>query len=281
MPRARRRFGQHFLEPQWVQKIVDAIAPAPDDLFLEIGPGRGALTLALAPRVQRLIAIEVDRDLAALLAEHAPPHVKVVTADFLAVDAVPLIREAAGDRPIRVAGNLPYNISSPILFKLLDVHREARIVDATLLLQREVVDRIVAAPGGKEYGVLSVLVQRHAHVRRVLSIPPGAFRPAPQVHSALVRLTFHDPEPTVRDERVFSLVVRDAFQQRRKKLANTLKALAGSRGRDVRALLAGAGIDGDRRPETLSLAEFGRLSDAMSASGNGAKEPDRGGRGAR
>ena len=160
--RTRKRFGQHFLEPVWADKVVDAIAPAPDDVFLEIGPGPGILTLRLAPKVSRLVAIEIDRDLIAELTPRLPSNASIVAGDVLDIDLDAALPQS--DTPIRVAGNLPYNISSPILFRLLELESRRPVTDATLMLQREVADRIVAKPGTAEFGVLSVLVQWRADV---------------------------------------------------------------------------------------------------------------------
>jgi len=188
---ARKRFGQHFLEPAWVVKVVRAIAPAPDDVFFEIGPGRGALTRELAARAGSVTAFEIDRDLAEALRESAPANLTIVTGDFLRSEWILENRPAV---PVRVAGNLPYNVASPILFTLIDLYSAGiPLADATVMLQREVADRLVARPGSKEYGVLSILVQLSADVERILALPPGAFRPAPKVQSALVRLRFHPP----------------------------------------------------------------------------------------
>ena len=258
--RARKRFGQHFLEPAWADKLVAAIEPKPDERFLEVGPGPGALTLKLAPRVAHLTAIEVDRDLAAALGPDLPSNVELVVADFLDLDLARFLEPA----PVRVAGNLPYNLSSPILFKVIDVARTSRIVDATFMLQREVAERLAARPGSGDYGVLSISVQLHADVRRILTLPPGAFRPAPKVHSAVVRLTFRPPPAPPRDERVFDAMVRSMFTQRRKTLANALGSF--SEGRHIRPVTAleAAGIDPSRRPETLDLAELTRLADRFT-----------------
>ncbi len=257
MVKARKKYGQHFLEAAWADKLVDAIAPAAADRFLEIGPGPGALTLRLAPRVAELTAVEVDGSMIDSLRGVVPANVTLVHADFLAFDLA-----GFASTPTRVAGNLPYNVSSPILFRLLNAHRAgAPIVDATLMLQREVAERIESGPGTKEFGTLSVFVQRRARVRRLLSLPPGAFRPAPKVHSAVIRLEFHEPEVAVRDERVFEGLVRSIFTQRRKTLANALKPFAADRGVDARAAIGDAGLDGQRRPETLQLAELARLAD--------------------
>ena len=201
MPRTRKRFGQHFLESVWADKVVDAIQPAPTDVFLEIGPGPGILTLKLAPRVSRLVAIEIDRDLVAALTPKLPSNASVVSGDVLDFDIDTAL--SALDTPIRIAGNLPYNISSPILFRLLELASRRPITDATLMLQREVAERIVAKPGTAEYGVLSVLTQWRAEAARVLAIPPGAFRPPPDVRSALVRLSFRAPAFELRDSRPF------------------------------------------------------------------------------
>ena len=262
LPRARKRFGQHFLEPAWVAKLIDSLAPAPDDVFLEIGPGRGALTRPLAPRVGRLIAIEIDRDLAAALPAHLPPHARVVQGDFLDVD---LEKVLAGERrPIRVVGNLPYNVASPILFTLIQAADEGRFLsDATLMLQKEVADRLVATPGTADYGALAIQVALVADVTRVLTLPPGAFRPPPKVTSAVVRLTFRPPTEDVGDPRAFERVVRGVFLQRRKTLLNALKPVADSFGRSAPEVLEQAGVDGSKRPEALTLAEMARLARAV------------------
>ena len=173
----RKKFGQHFLEPQWADRLVDAIAPRAGDRFLEIGPGPGALTLRLAPRVSEVTAVEIDAGMVADLAPRVPPNVMLVHADVLEFDLASL----AGGTPIRVAGNLPYNVSSPILFRLLAAHRaQGGLLDATLMLQREVAERIQAPAGTRDYGVLAILVQLHADVRTLLRLPPGAFRPRTQ-----------------------------------------------------------------------------------------------------
>jgi len=250
--RARKRFGQNFLEPAWVTKVVRAIDPKPDETFLEIGPGRGALTRPLAGRVRALTAVEIDRDLAAELSQTAAPNVTVIVGDFLRAGA-----DTQAD-PYRVVGNLAYNVASPILIRLRDMYAGGSpIIDATVMLQREVADRLTASPGTRDYGVLTILVGHTARAERLLALPPGAFRPAPKVHSALVRLTFHPPAPAVRDAAVFERLVRSVFTQRRKTLANALKSGVGAE------TLARTGIDGRRRPETLTIAEFASLSDAV------------------
>jgi 16S rRNA (adenine1518-N6/adenine1519-N6)-dimethyltransferase len=261
--KARKRFGQHFLEPDWVGRVVEAIGAAPGDVFLEIGPGRGALTLALAPRVKRLVAVEIDRDLAPALSARVPGNVRVVEADFLQTDADGLFDPG---QCVRVAGNLPYNISTPILFRLLALAREGRrISDATLMLQREVADRLTARPGTRDWGVLSACQQLRARVDVRLALPPTAFRPAPRVNSAVVRVTYHPPNPAPRSEAAFEGMVRSIFTQRRKMLANALASFASSRGAEPGSALAEAGIDGRRRPETLTVAELVGLSDVFAS----------------
>ncbi len=260
--RAKKRYGQHFLEPAWADKLVTAIDPRPDDSFVEIGPGPGALTLRLAPRVARLTAIELDPEMVALLAARTPPNVTLVQADFLDFDFSSL----GADGSWRVAGNLPYNVSSPILFTLIRLHRtRGGLIDASLMLQREVAQRLHAAPGSRDYGVLSILVQMHADVRPLLALPPGAFRPVPQVHSSVVHLRFRAPSVRVADDGVFEAMVRSVFMQRRKMLGNALRPFAAARARDAGAALAAAGIDPGRRPETLQLAELARLAEFFSA----------------
>jgi 16S rRNA (adenine1518-N6/adenine1519-N6)-dimethyltransferase len=261
-PRARKRFGQHFLEKAWVDKLIAGLGATPDDTFLEIGPGRGALTRPLAPLVRDVVAVEIDRDLAAGLPAAVPFNVRVVRGDFLDVNLEELL--AGVSLPVRVVGNLPYNVSSPILFKLLDAADEGRrFRDATLMLQKEVADRLVARPGTGEYGTLAVQVALLADVDRVLTLPPGAFRPPPKVTSAVVRLRFHEPAADVGDRATFERIVRGVFLQRRKTLANALKPVAFSLGRSAPELLDRAEVDGSRRPEELTLADMARLSRAV------------------
>lgn len=262
MPRTRKRFGQHFLEPVWADKVVAAIAPSPDDVFLEIGPGPGILTLRLAPKVARLVAIEIDRDLIESLTPRLPANAAITAGDVLDIDLGAALPECHA--PIRIAGNLPYNISSPILFRVLELQSERPIKDATLMLQREVADRILAKPGTAEYGVLSALVQWRADVTRLLAIPPGAFRPPPDVRSALIRLTFRPPAFELKDPALFERMVRSMFTQRRKTLANALGPFAEEIGAGAARALAATGIDPRRRPETLEVIEMARLADTFA-----------------
>jgi 16S rRNA (adenine1518-N6/adenine1519-N6)-dimethyltransferase len=260
--RARKRFGQHFLEPSWAARVVDAIGPGAEDTFLEIGPGRGAITRPLALRSGRVVAVELDRDLAAGLDGEGLKGVTIVQGDFLTVD----VETLSLPRLTRVAGNLPYNVSSPILFRLLDLARApGRFRDATLMLQKEVADRLVASPGGKDYGPLAVFATLQATVSRLLTLPPGAFRPMPQVTSAIVRLAFPAEALHADIPATFSPLVRGIFTMRRKMLSNALAPVAQGFNHEAARLLADSGIDGRRRPETLTIEELLRLGRLMEA----------------
>ena len=261
---ARKRFGQHFLEAAWVAKVIAAIAPQPHDEFIEIGPGRAALTMPLVEAARHVTAFEIDRDLAASLRAAAPPNLTVVEGDFLESDWLLKHRPA---HPVRVAGNLPYNVAAPILFRLIDVYDSGiPLADATLMLQREVVDRLVARPSTKEYGVLTVLVRVSAQVDRLFNLPAGAFRPAPKVQSALVRLRFHPPSPGPKNRGLFTEMVQAVFTRRRKTLENALLAFRPAGRSQITAVLKHAELEGRRRPETLDIHELVRLSDAFLTS---------------
>jgi 16S rRNA (adenine1518-N6/adenine1519-N6)-dimethyltransferase len=276
----RKRFGQHFLAPEWIDKVIRAIDPKADETFIEIGPGRGALTFPLAARASHVTAYEIDRDLAGELRDATIANLTVVEGDFLkqATDAAVVeaslgartLQESAVPQPsapsphrtLRLAGNLPYNVASPIMFRLLELFDAGLpLTDATLMVQREVADRLVAVPGGKEYGVLSVLIQHAARVEMVLKLPPGAFRPPPKVNSALVSLRFQALDPAVRNRAVFNAIVQSVFTRRRKTLVNALLAYGGRPDLKPSEMLNRAELDGSRRPETLSIAEFARLAD--------------------
>ena len=286
--RPRKRFGQHFLHERGIiQRIVTAFDPKPSDHVVEIGPGEGVLTRELVGKVARLDVVELDRDLVTRLRESLPETVTIHSADALKFDFcslaphmdVPVSRETGSrERPpshgkaqsghpwpaplasipsakLRVIGNLPYNISTPLLFHLLD---QAHCVgDMLFMLQKEVVDRMVAAPGGKDYGRLSVMLQWGADMEKLFNVGAGAFRPPPKVDSSVVRLTPHAVPPVeVHDPQRFAAIVKAAFSQRRKVLRNTLKGLVAPE------TMERLGIDPGRRAETLSLQEFAALSNA-------------------
>lgn len=249
--RARKRFGQNFLHDRHVlDNIVRAIDPRAGERIVEIGPGRGALSFVLLERIELLHAIEIDRDLIPWLKSKSK-RIDIIESDVLRVDFTALAERLGG--PIRLVGNLPYNISSPILFHARD-HRAA-IVDMHFMLQKEVVERMAADCGNKDYGRLSVMLQAVFKVEHLFNVPPSAFAPAPKVDSAIVRLTplAADAWPAFDDLRL-EQIVRCAFAMRRKTLRNTLKGVI------EEAELIAAGIDPNARAEQLSVADFIRLA---------------------
>jgi 16S rRNA (adenine1518-N6/adenine1519-N6)-dimethyltransferase len=249
----RKRFGQHFLaDRHYAARIVDAVDPAPGDNLVEIGPGLGALTDALIERAGKISAIEIDRDLAARLRERfTADRLALHEADALAFDFASL---GAG---LRVVGNLPYNISTPLLFHLAAY--ETRLRDIHVMLQREVVARMTALPDTVDYGRLSVMLQARFRVSRLFTVPAGAFRPAPKVESAVARLLpLGADRPAIADEALFARIVAAAFGQRRKTLRNALSALCDE------AALRSSGIDPGARGETLSVADFVRLANSLA-----------------
>jgi len=256
LPRAKKHLGQHFLvDPHYVARIVAAIRPEADDRMVEIGPGPGALTRPLLEVLRHLHVVEFDRDMVARLQTEFPAdRLTLHQADALAFDF------GALGPDLRVVGNLPYNISSPLLFHLAEY--AAGIRDMTFMLQKEVVDRMAAAPDTPDYGRLSVMLQARFAVTKLFIVPPGAFQPPPKVDSAIVRLTPLLVEAVpYHDHRVFADIVARAFGQRRKTLRNTLKGLVDE------AAFASLGIDPMRRGETLSVAEFAALANHLSAAG--------------
>ena len=248
----RKRFGQHFLaDPAVIDAIVRAIAPKPRDAMVEIGPGLAAMTQPLVERTGRLNVIELDRDLAARLRSH--PHLDVIEADVLTVDFTRLARELGAPR-LRVVGNLPYNISTPILFHLLD--HVAVIEDQHFMLQKEVVDRMTAQPSTSDYGRLSVMLQWRYEMENVLEVPPQSFDPPPKVDSAVVRMVPFG-SPAAVDFGTFGKLVQVAFSQRRKLLRNTLGKWLEETG------FAGS-FDTQRRAEEVPVDEYVALAQALS-----------------
>lgn len=249
--KARKRFGQNFLhDVHWIERIAKSINAAHGQNIVEIGPGQAALTRELIAAAGHVSAVEIDRDLAAWLrTQFSEDELTLIQADALALDWNAL----AKDKPLRIAGNLPYNISSPILFKLLEV--ADNVIDQHFMLQREVVDRMVAAPGSKTYGRLSVMLQWRYRMVKLFDVPPGAFNPPPKVVSSVVRMT---PKPKAEvpevDFMLFSSVVAQAFGQRRKTLRNALSILM-----DQNAIEQ-AGVDPGARAEVLDLDAFVRLT---------------------
>ena len=249
-----RRLGQHFLRPASVERLLRVIAPQAADVFLEIGPGRGALTLPLCARAARVVAVELDARLAAELRARAPRNLEVVPGDALKVDLASLV--PAGSR---VVGNLPYYISSPLLRRFLEMRGHVR--DLHVMLQEEVARRIAARPGSKEYGILSVLYGLHADLEIPLEFPPGAFTPPPRVASAVLRATFlKAPRAPVPDPQALEKLVQAAFARRRRTLENNLRDSYPNLKQYLRLL----NIAGSRRAETLSVVEFAGLAEALS-----------------
>jgi 16S rRNA (adenine1518-N6/adenine1519-N6)-dimethyltransferase len=253
----RKRFGQNFLvSPGIIRKIVDAIAPHAGDTVVEIGPGLGALTEPLLERIEPLHVVEIDRDLIERLRQRFPPERLIIhEGDALQFDFGALKSEG----PLKIVGNLPYNISSPLLFHLAEIADQ--VSEMHFMLQKEVVDRMVAAPGSGDFGRLSVMLQYHFQMERLFVVPPGAFNPAPKVDSAIVRMI---PKKlgageTALDEELFSRLVMAAFSQRRKMLRNTLKEFGGE------VFLEAQGIAPTARAETLSVADYVRLSNSLTS----------------
>lgn len=251
---AKKQLGQHFLaDRHYIDRIVMAVNPKDGDRLVEIGPGQGAITLPLLRVHPKLTVIEFDRDLIAPLTAAAEPlgELTIVHRDVLRVD----FTELADGQPIRLVGNLPYNISSPILFHALE--HAAVIRDMHFMLQKEVVDRMAAGPGSKVFGRLSVMLQAYCQVTSLFVVPPGAFRPPPKVDSAVVRLVPRDPATiNINDHKRFAEVVRAAFGQRRKTLRNALNNVVSAE------QFAAAGVRPDARAEQLDVAEFIALANA-------------------
>ncbi|MDZ7294284.1 MAG: 16S rRNA (adenine(1518)-N(6)/adenine(1519)-N(6))-dimethyltransferase RsmA [candidate division KSB1 bacterium] len=264
VPRPKRSLGQHFLvDPNVARKIVHAFAPQPQDVVVEIGPGQGALTALLAGNVRQLFAVELDRTLAAALADRfaGMPGVQVMEADFLSVELAAL---APPQARLRVIGNIPYNISAPIIFRVLD--QAAVVEDMLLMLQKEVALRVVAGPGSKQYGPLAVHSQLLADVRLLFDVSPHVFRPRPKVDSAIVRWRFlAQPRFAVEDRALFARFVRAAFGQRRKVLRNALGRLC------ERSFLAGLNEPLlALRAEQVGVGELVRLYNLLTPGMRGA-----------
>jgi 16S rRNA (adenine1518-N6/adenine1519-N6)-dimethyltransferase len=250
---ARKRFGQNFLaDPHYVARVVDAVNPQRGENIVEVGPGLAAITGSLIERAGHITAIEIDRDLASRLRDSfTPQQLTLHEADALEFDFASLPPD------LRVVGNLPYNISSPLLFHLAAF--DDRLRDLHVMLQREVVARMTAQPGTADYGRLTVMLQVKFAVRRLFVVPPGAFRPAPKIDSAVARLVpLGAAKPSISDPGVFARVVAAAFGQRRKTLRNALSSLY------YEAALRRIGIDPGVRGETLPVAEFVRMANALA-----------------
>ena len=259
--RARKRFGQNFLHDTGViRRIIAAIHPQATDNMVEIGPGKGALTSLLLERLDQLQVVELDRDLIPLLEQQFPNPEKLTIhqADALKFDFQTL---GTADKPLRIVGNLPYNISTPLLFHLLHYHE--LIKDMHFMLQLEVVKRLAAQPGNKNYGRLSAMTQYFCDVEHLFDVPPEAFNPAPKVSSAIVCLRPRPPRIVAKNLQTLEDVLRNAFNQRRKTLRNTLKNLFDAKQLD--ALAAQINIDLSQRPEQLGIDDFVKISNALES----------------
>lgn len=251
---AKRYLGQNFLyDPSILKRIIQIAQLNKDDLIVEIGPGTGSLTLMLAERVKKVIAIELDDKLFEKL--------KIRLVEYKNVELIhgDALKYSYEDLPeFKVVANIPYYITTPIIFRLLKTRKNLRSI--TLTLQKEVAERVVATPGGKDYGVLSIMVQYYAKPALKFIIPKVAFRPVPRVDSAVLHIKILDkPSVIVKDEALFLRLIKTAFSQRRKMLSSSLKSIRS----DIKERLTEAGIDPDRRPETLSIEEFVRLADSI------------------
>jgi len=253
--RALKHFGQHFLtDKHYLQKIVSAITPQPQQLIVEVGPGLGALTKHIVPLVQHLHVVEIDKRFIEHLSEQfSSKDLTIHAANALKFDFSTLI---PAEQKIKIVGNLPYNISTPLLFHFLTF--KASVEDMVFLLQKEVVDRMVAQPGSKTYGRLSVMVQYDCQAIPLFDVPPGAFNPPPKVNSAVVHLKPFTRSLTANNYELFSLLVNLAFQQRRKTIRNSLKAHVSTK------QLSSLSIEPTRRPETLSVDDFVNISNLVS-----------------
>ncbi len=253
MHRPRKRFGQHFLhDPAVIDRIVNAIDPQTGQRLVEIGPGQGAITLPLLKRVSHLDVIELDRDLVAALSRQYKndDQITIHNADALRFDFATL---GSASQPLRIVGNLPYNISTPLMFCLIE--QRAIVEDMHFMLQKEVVDRLVADPGCKAYGRLGVMVSTYCAAERLFDIGSGAFKPPPKVSSAFLRLTPYTKPPfDISDAGIFAQLVNQAFSMRRKTLRNSLRGFVDE------ATIKSVDIDPQRRPETLTPSEFAKLA---------------------
>ena len=275
--KAKKSLGQNFLTDESVaHRIIDLVSPNRDEVFIEVGPGTGVLTRMLVDRGGYVVAVEIDPRLVQSLSHSLKQqNLWVVAADALKLNWPDLITKAKAelrafhpDQPgstrVRIVANLPYYISTPIIEVFLAMHNQ--VFDMTLMLQKEVAERITSAPGRKEYGYLSVLVQYHCEASLLFEVPPWAFSPIPKVESAVVRLKLRErPTVHVEDETRYFKLVRAAFSQRRKTILNNLKASSAALNfsRPIGAALEDSGIDAQRRAETLSLAEFASLDKAL------------------
>jgi len=263
--RPRKRWGQNFLvDHNIARKIISSAALSPKDIVLEIGAGKGILTGKIAPQVRKVMAIEIDKKLCSFLREELRNYknVEIIGEDFLKLDISRLLTSGDGSS-VKVIANLPYYITSPIIVKLLNMKKWS---EAIFMLQREVGERITASPGGKDYGSLSILVQYHCDVEKQFNVSRNVFRPKPDVDSVVIKLKLLKvPRIKVKNERMFFEIVHAAFSQRRKKLSNSISNVLKIDKRPLENLLERLNISPTRRAETLSMEEFGAISDSLES----------------
>ena len=264
----QKKFGQNFLiDPRVLEKIIKAAEITEDDCVLEIGPGIGTMTQHLACAAKKVIAVEIDRALIPILQDTLSgwDNVKIINEDVMKVDLAKLAEEENGGKPLKVVANLPYYITTPIIMGLFENHVPLKSI--TVMVQREVADRMQVGPGTKDYGALSLAVQYYAKPYIVANVPPNCFMPRPKVGSAVIRLErYEEPPVKVKDEKLMFRIIRASFNQRRKTLANGLKNSAelDFTKEEIAAAIAGIGKEPGVRGETLTLEEFARLADELS-----------------
>ncbi len=260
-----KSLGQNFLaDKNIIDKIIEGSLIGDEDLVIEIGPGIGVLTKAAALKAKKVIAIEIDKHLLPILKETLDGHdnIEIINMDILKTDLAEIISLNQGFKSIRIIGNLPYYITTPIIMKILEDHIPADSV--TIMLQKEVADRIKAKPGTKDYGAISVVIQYYCSVDSVASVPKEVFIPRPNVDSAVIRLNIYKEKPVaLKSELLFFQTIKAGFGQRRKTLSNALTGLSSLTKEEIGEVLATAGINAVRRAETLSIHEFAELSDAL------------------
>ncbi len=264
----QKKFGQNFLiDPRVLEKIIKAAEITEDDCVLEIGPGIGTMTQHLACAAKKVIAVEIDRALIPILQDTLSGwnNVKIINEDVMKVDLAKLAEEENGGKPLKVVANLPYYITTPIIMGLFENHVPLKSI--TVMVQKEVADRMQVGPGTKDYGALSLAVQYYAKPYIVANVPPNCFMPRPKVGSAVIRLErYEEPPVKVKDEKLMFRIIRASFNQRRKTLANGLKNSAelDFTKEEIAAAIAGIGKEPGVRGETLTLEEFARLADELS-----------------
>lgn len=264
--RLSKSLGQNFLtDKNIIEQIIEGSLIGPQDLVVEIGPGIGVLTAEVAEIAERVVAVEIDKNLIPILEETLGDYdnITIINQDVLKTDLSELTEKYRTGGSVKIIGNLPYYITTPILMKLLEEHVPADSI--TVMMQKEVADRIKAGPGSKDYGALSVAVQYYCTVERVASVSRDVFFPPPKVDSSVLRLDLRKEQPVnLKDERMFFLCVKAGFGQRRKTLLNSLTGAAGLSKDAVREILKAAGIDSGRRVETLNLDEFAAIANAAA-----------------